>query len=291
MKFGSDFIRTLDALNLMARRLLSSDERADRRTPRRGASLEFADYRRYAPGDEIRYIDWNVYARHGSLFVKEFSAEENVHVSLVMDLSASMTFGRPPKFEAAGELAAALGYIGLAHFDSVSLYSLTTALAPIAKNLRGKASAFALLAAIETLQPSGSTDFGALAAPWPGNRGKSLILLLSDFYDPTGYGEGLRRLLAQRHEVHLIHLVAREEIEPAERGRYFLIDLETGRKRDVPITEATLDQYRARFRAFCAELERFATEHELYYVRVRSDEPLEKRVRDIFRRSGILDQR
>src|SRR5437867_10662565 len=111
MAFDAGFLKTLEALNLLARRTLTGDDRAERPTPRRGASLEFADYRRYAPGDEIRYIDWNVYARHGSLFVKEFTAEENVHVTIVLDTSASMAFGRASKFEAARELAAALGYI------------------------------------------------------------------------------------------------------------------------------------------------------------------------------------
>src|SRR5262245_63343120 len=109
MPFGPDLIRTLDALNLLARKLLSGEDRADRLTPRKGASLEFNDYRRYAPGDEIRYIDWNVYARHGNLFVKEFTAEENIHVSVLLDTSRSMEFGG--KFQAAKELAAALGYI------------------------------------------------------------------------------------------------------------------------------------------------------------------------------------
>src|SRR5262245_66242591 len=101
MPFGPDLIRTLDALNLLARKLLSGEDRADRPTPRRGASLEFADYRRYAPGDEIRYIDWNVYARHGSLFVKEFAAEENIHVTIVRDNPTSMAYRKASKFQAA----------------------------------------------------------------------------------------------------------------------------------------------------------------------------------------------
>src|SRR5688572_6526112 len=166
MPFGPEFIRTLDALNLLARRLLSGEDRADRPTPRRGASLEFADYRRYAPGDEIRYIDWNVYARHGSLFVKEFAAEENVHVSIALDTSASMAFGKASKFEAARELAAAIGYIALANFDSASVYTLGETLKVAVPRLRGKRSVFPLLAALEGVVPGGRTDFrAAFAAP------------------------------------------------------------------------------------------------------------------------------
>ena len=292
MAFGPEFIRTLDALNLLARRLASGEDRGERAAPRRGASLEFADYRRYAPGDEIRYIDWNVYARHGSLFVKEFAAEENVQVSVFLDISASMAFGKASKFEGAREIAAALGYIGLANFDTVSVYTLGETLKPAVRQVRGKRSVFQLLAALEGVTPGGRTDFrAALAAPPARVKGRSLIILLSDFCDPAGYSEGVRSLLAQGHEVHLIHVVAKEELDPPERGLFHLVDLETGRRREVPLTAGTVERYRTKFRAFCDEVERFATEHELYYARVRSDEPLERRVRDILRRGGIIEKK
>ncbi|HEY3225869.1 MAG TPA: DUF58 domain-containing protein [Planctomycetota bacterium] len=289
MPFGPEFIRTLDALNLLARRLLSGEDRADRPTPRRGASLEFADYRRYTPGDEIRYIDWNVYARHGALFVKEFAAEENVHVTIILDTSASMAFGKASKFEAARELAAALGYIALANFDSVSVAAAGATLKIHVRHLRGKRSVFPLLAALEGLASGGRTDFKAVfAAPLERRKGRSLILLLTDFCDPAGYSTGIRSLLSQGHQVHMIHVVAREELEPPERGLFQLVDLETGERRTVPLSPGTVERYRDRFRAFCDEVERFSTEHELYYARIRSDEPLERRVRDILRRGGIL---
>jgi uncharacterized protein (DUF58 family) len=292
MAFGPEFIRTLDALNLLARRLLAGEDRADRPTPRRGASLEFADYRRYTPGDEIRYIDWNVYARHGSLFVKEFAAEENIHVSITLDASASMAYGKAPKFEAARELAAALGYIALANFDSVSVFSLAESLRVAVRRLRGKRSVFPLLGALESIVPAGKTDFkAAFAAPLMRIKGRSLAILLSDFCDPTGYPQAIRSLQSQGHQVHLIHVVAREELDPPDRGPYKLVDLETGARRSISMSPATIERYRARFRAYCDELERFSTEHELYYARVRSDEPLDRQVRDILRRGGILERK
>ena len=149
MPFDAAFLRSLESLNLLARRVLAADDRAERLTPRKGASLEFADYRRYTPGDEIRYIDWNVYARHGNLFVKEFTAEENIHVSVLLDISRSMDFGG--KFQAAKELAAALGYIGLANYDTLSLYTFGQEVRPIKKFLRGKGRALELLDAVDEL--------------------------------------------------------------------------------------------------------------------------------------------
>lgn len=290
MAFDARFLKTLEALNIFVRRTLAGDERAERRTPRKGASLEFSDFRRYTPGDEIRYIDWNVYARHGSLFVREFSAEENVHLYLFVDTSHSMDFGR--KFPAAQELAAALGYIGLVNYDTVSLCSFGTELRIVQPFLRGKGRIFDLLGAIGGLAAGGATDLrAAFRAPLRRLRGRSLVLLLTDFYDVAGYVEGIRRLLSQRFEVHLVHLVTHDEVAPSARGRFSLLDLETGRSRDVTLQPRTLEAYRHRFSQFCGEIEDFSRAHELAYARVLAEDPLERRVIDILRAGGILEHR
>jgi uncharacterized protein (DUF58 family) len=290
VRFDADFLRTLEALNLMARRMLTGDDRAERRTPRRGASMEFADYRRYAPGDEIRYIDWNVYARHGSLFVKEFSAEENVHVSILLDTSRSMEFGG--KFEAGRGLAAALGYIGLVNFDSLSLYGFDRELQEGRSFLRGKGRIFELFSALEELGTSGPTDMrSAFRTAVPRLRGRAIALLITDFYDTASYAEAVRSLMAQKLEVHLVHLVARQELAPDARGRVHLLDLETGRRKDVTLLPRTVEAYRRRFGAFCDELEDFARDHELAYARVLVDDPLDRQVLEILRAGGILEHR
>ncbi len=290
MAFDADFLKTLEALNLLAKRTLAGDDRAERRTPRKGASIEFADYRRYVPGDEIRYIDWNVYARHGSLFVKEFSAEENLHVTILLDTSRSMEFGG--KFRAAKELAAAMGYIGLSNYDTVNLYAFGSEMRMVKKFLRGKGRIFELLAALDGLSTEGATDMRvAFKAALPKLRGRSLVLLLTDFYDLAGYAAAVRELLAQRFGVHLIHLVAKEEVAPTARGRMSLLDLETGRARDVALLPRTVEAYRRRFDLFCAEVEEFSRSHEMAYARVLADDPLDRRVVDVLRSGGILEHR
>jgi len=290
VSFDAEFLKTLEALNLLARRTLAGDERSERRTPRKGASIEFSDFRRYTPGDEIRYIDWNVYARHGSLFVKEFTAEENLHVSILLDTSRSMEFGG--KFQAAKELAAALGYIGLANYDTVSLYAFGSDLRVVKKFLRGRGRIFEMLAALDAMPSEGPTDMrAAFRAALPRVRGRSLVLLLTDFYDLGGYASAVRELLAQRFEVHLIHMVSREEVAPTARGRMSLLDLETGRARDVAILPRTVEAYRRRFDLFCAEVEEFSRAHEMAYVRVLADDPLDRRVVDVLRSGAILEHR
>jgi uncharacterized protein (DUF58 family) len=290
MAFDAAFLQTLEALNLLARRTLTGDERAERLTPRKGASLEFADYRRYTPGDEIRYIDWNVYARHGNLFVKEFTAEENVHVSVLLDTSRSMDFAG--KFQAAKELAAALGYIGLSNYDTLSLFTFGHEVRPVKKFLRGKGRIFELLSAVDAVRPEGETDMKRAFGPaLPRLRGRSLVLLITDFYDLGGYSDGVRQLLAQRFGVHLIHMVSRDEVTPRARGRFSLLDLETGRTKDATIIPRTLDAYTRRFKAFCAEVEEFGRTQELAYARVLAEDPLERRVVDILRAGGIVEHR
>jgi uncharacterized protein (DUF58 family) len=290
MAFDAHFLKTLEALNLLARRTVVGDDRSERRTPRKGASIEFADYRRYVPGDEIRYIDWNVYARHGSLFVKEFSAEENVHASVLLDVSRSMEFGG--KFEAARELAAALGYIGLANYDTVSLHAFDGELRTLQSFLRGKGRIFDLLNSLEAVSAGGGTDMrAAFRGGLPRLRGRSLVLLLTDFYDIAGYPEAIRALLSRRFEVHLIHLVAHEEMAPTARGRFNLFDLETGRLRDVTLLPRTVEAYRQRFARFCQEVEEFSRAHELPYARILADDPLDRRVIEVLRAGGILEHR
>jgi uncharacterized protein (DUF58 family) len=290
MPFDATFLQTLEALNLLARRTLVGDDRAERLTPRKGASLEFADYRRYTPGDEIRYIDWNVYARHGNLFVKEFTAEENVHVSILLDTSRSMDFGG--KFQAAKELAAAMGYIGLSNYDTLSLFTFGSEVRPIKKFLRGKGRVFELLSAVEALQPEGQTDMKRAFCPTlPRLRGRSLLLLITDFYDLAGYSDGIHALLSQRFGIHLIHMVSRDEVSPRARGRFSLLDLETGTAKDVSLTPKTLAAYTRRFRAFCAEVEELGRARELAYARVMAEDTLERRVVDILRAGGIVEHR
>jgi uncharacterized protein (DUF58 family) len=292
MPFDPGFLKTLESLNVMARRLLTQEERGEREGLRRGASVEFADYRHYVSGDELRYIDWNVYARHGELFVKEFSAEESVHLLLLLDASPSMAFGTPTKFQAARELAAALAYIALSNFDTAGLYTFADEVREVERALRGKRALWTLLDAIERIRPAGRTDMAkAFQAPLPRLKGRALAFVLTDFYDLDGYGPGLRALQAQRLQIVALHLVAREEVEPPARGRVELVDLETGQARDTLLTPDAVDAYLARLRRHGDEVERFCLSREIAYVRLRADAPIQAKIAEILRRGGIVEHR
>jgi uncharacterized protein (DUF58 family) len=290
--FDQNFVRTLEALRILVRKVRSGGNRGDRVSPRKGGSIEFSGHRAYTPGDEIRYIDWNIYARHDNLFVKEFSAEENVHVTLLLDTSASMGFGTPSKFDGAREIAAALAYIGLSHFDSVSLFSFDSVLRGRRKFLRGRNRIFDLLEELERMTPEGRSDFrAAFSSTLPRGKGRSHAVLLTDGYDTEGIIAAIQGLQAQTFEVHLVHLVSREEMSPTLRGRYSLADLETGRRLEATLLPSVLERYRRRFSAFCRDLERTAREREVSHARVCVDDSLEDRVLEIVRSGGVLERR
>jgi uncharacterized protein (DUF58 family) len=286
------FLRTLESLNLMARRVLTQEERGEREGLRRGASIEFADYRHYVSGDELRYVDWNVYARHGELYVKEFSAEESVHSLFLLDGSASMRVGTPAKFDAARELAAALAYIALTNFDTAGLYLFTGGVREVERFLRGKRSIFGFLESLDGLRAEGLTDMAkAFQAPIPRLKGRALAFVLSDFLDLDGFGAGLLALQAQRLQICVLHLVAREETEPPAGGRTELVDLETGQVREAFLSPAAVRAYLDRFHRHADEVDRFCASREIHYVRLRADLPLEKKVMEILRKGGILEHR
>src|SRR2546425_11780127 len=175
-----EFLQKLETLSLLSRKRFRGAQRGDRRSTARGRGLEFDDYRAYQPGDDYRYIDWNVVSRLDRFFVKMFSEEEDLDVSLMVDTSRSMAAGRPAKLLLAKQLAAAIGYIGLTNLDRVGVTAFASTVGPRLDRLRGRARAFDLLEFLERLQPSGETDLGLamrlqLAAP----RRRGLLIVLS----------------------------------------------------------------------------------------------------------------
>ena len=149
--FDADFMRKLESLHLLARKLFKGQNQNDRTTVRRGMGLEFADHRRYQPGDDFRYVDWNVYSRLDHLFLKVFAAEEDLTIHLLVDTSRSMLEGRPSKIDFARRVAAALGYIGLNSMDRVGIVSFADELGRPRPPQRGRQQIVSMLRYVEAL--------------------------------------------------------------------------------------------------------------------------------------------
>ncbi len=291
MLFDESFLHTLEYLNVAARKILAGEKAAERETLRRGGSIEFRDYRSYSVGDELRYVDWNVYARHGHLFVKEFMAEQDVHVLLLLDASASMDFGRARKFDAARRLAAAIGYVALGNFDSLTVIPFSGGPQAGLRDLRGKSAVFQLLRYLEPLATSGVTDLRAASrAPLRKHRGRTVAIVMSDFLDLEGYAEGLKGLLAQRLQLQAVHVIDELEWSPEEGGAIRLVDAETRGTRDVEATADLVAAYKTTFHGFLDEVQGFCRGHEIPYARVATAAPLEKAVIELLQK-GLLSRR
>ena len=270
--FDEAFLRQLERLLILMRSPVRGGLKGGRRSVKRGQSVEFADYRDYALGDDLRQLDWNVYARLEKLFVKLFIEEEDVTVTLLVDASASMATGRPEKLLFAKRAAAALGYIALASEDRVSLSVIAGRASRRRTGLRGSGRVFRLLSDLSTVEPAaGPTDLLAAARHAAAQlTGRGVVVLISDLLDPAA-DRVIRELAATGSELVIIHVLSPDELDPALEGDLRLVDTETGEGVDVTADLGTLDAYKARLGAWKQGFADVAARRRASYVDVSSD--------------------
>jgi len=289
--FDESFLRKLERLAILSRRAMAGQLQGERRSPKRGQSVEFADFRPYTPGDDFRRIDWNAYARLERFFVKLFVEEEDLTVHLLVDISRSMDWGQPNKLWYAVRAAGALGYVALAGLDRVTVTALghegNGAMGYFPPR-RGKAGASALFSFLQTLVAGGRTDLAprlrayAAAATRPGP-----LLLFSDLLD-EGWADALRALASRGFEVTLLHILAPDEVNPDLSGDLKLLDAETGAQVEITADYEMLGRYRDGLAAWQEELRRFCGARGIHYVPVETSVPFEELLFASLRRRGVL---
>ncbi len=283
-----DFLRKIERMSLVAKRMFPGQLRGERRSTKRGASVEFADYRNYTIGDDFRRVDWNVYARLEKLFLKLFVEEEDLHVYVLLDASRSMGFGSPTKLLYGKRVAAALSYIALANLDRVGLAALNGPAASTLPPKRGKQSAFGVFDYLKSVKPAGETNLSAslrefsLKTSQPG-----LAIVISDFFD-RDYEKGIFALLSRKFEVTMVHVLDQEEVSPSVVGDLLLIDSETDDRREITITQTLLRRYQQRLAEFLGGIESFSTRYGCNYVRVTNQSAFEDLVLSYLRRRGMV---
>jgi len=285
--FGDeDFLKTLSYLDLTAKQIRAGARRGERPSHRQGSGTLFRDYRSYSRGDDLRYVDWNIYGRLDALFVKVFEVEESADVLFFLDRSLSMDFGTPSKLDFARRIAAALGYIALSHLDRIGVVPVP------GKEIRtftGKLQAPGFFSYLLSQKPEGETDlFESVRRALGPARRNSLAIVISDLFDPKGWQRAVEYLLHRRHRVFLVHVVSAEDEEPTLKGNLRLIDSETGRTREVRVNDQLLEEYREVYSVFCAQAESFARRREIGHARIRSDLPFGPAVLTILRRGGVV---
>ncbi len=275
--FSSDFLAQLERLALASRRVFRGHVKGERRSPRKGQSVEFSDYRPYGIGDDLRYVDWNIYGRLDRLHVKLFVDEEDLCLHLIVDASASMGFGRPTKLAYVARLAAAVGFVGLVNHERVGVGILREKVSEGWPPVRGRNQFVNLAEFLSALRPGGATTLNeglanyAMRAREPG-----VALVVSDLLDPAGFESGIRALLERRFEVHVVHLLAAEELNPTLSGDLRLHDSETGEMRELSVDGETLRAYRQRLQQFLEHAETFCRGREIGYRRASTDVPVEE---------------
>ncbi len=288
-----DLLRRLEQFQLLAARRAKSSAKGERRSKARGQSVEFADYRNYVAGDDLRYLDWNLFGRLDRLFLKLYEEERELPVRIFLDASESMTFGEPRKFDFARQVAAAIGYVALCGFDRVTIVPFpekaadSTARGAL-RQVRGRKSSLTYFQNLSALTAGGTANLnealrrGALEA-----RQAGVAMVLSDFLDPAGYEAGLTALVGRGFQVNAVQILAPEELSPATFGDLRLIDAETGAMQEVTFGKFRLHAYQQTVQNFCQRLKEFCSSRGVNFFTVSSATSLEELLLKQLRASEI----
>jgi uncharacterized protein (DUF58 family) len=284
-----DLLAQLERLELVTRKVFRGRMKGERRSKRKGQSVEFADFRGYVPGDDLRSLDWNLYARLDKLIVKLFLEEEDLHFYTLIDASPSMDFGDPTKLQYAKQLAAALGFIGLVRADRVRIETLGQNLRERGPALRGRKSVWRMLDYLNNIEAG---EMVSLAAGIKNfclrNPGKGVVVLISDLMDKEGFEAGLRYLVAQQMDVYVIQVLSQEELEPDVKGDLKLVDCEDQDEAEISVSAPLLARYKKTLDAFTGGAQEFCSRRGMNYLLANNQTPVKDLIANYLRRRGLV---
>jgi uncharacterized protein (DUF58 family) len=279
----------LEKMELVSRKVFRGRMKGERRSPRKGQSVEFADFRNYVPGDDLRFVDWNTYARLEKLFLKMFLEEEDLHFYTLIDTSDSMDFGEPTKLKYALQLAAALGFIGLVRGDRVKIETLTQPGGQPSPLFRGRKSLWRMLDHLDSIQPGQNVSLAeGIKSFCLRNSGKGIVVLLSDLMDKSGFQSALRYLVSKDMDVYVIQLLSAEELEPDVQGDLKLVDCEDDDVAEVTVTGPLLKKYKQTLATFVDSAKDYCTRRGMAYLLARTSIPVEQLVTGYLATRGLV---
>jgi len=291
--FDETFMRRLEQLTLIARRVRTGHHKGERRSTRRGSSVEFADYRNYTPGDDLRRLDWRIYARLERPFIKLFEEQEEQTVHLLLDASASMDWPENDdglnKWHFSRRLGAALGYIALANGDRLTVSHLSQERHQSWGPRRSRGQIHDLLNHLAGLPATGPTNLNAALRRVASARHRpGLLFLITDFFSPAGYQAGLSALGSAGFEINVLHLHSPDEMEPELMGDLRLYDVETGHSQEVSLNPTLRQLYRQRFSNWRAAIERYCLSRNINYVTLSTALNFDAVIAEHLRRRGFV---
>lgn len=294
------FLRKLERLRVQARRAFPGTMRGERRSTRRGASVEFRDFRKYEAGDDFRHVDWSIFARLERLMLRQFVEEEDVRIDILIDQSRSMDFGNPiSKSDFARRAAAALAFLAVGSLDRVGVAAFDSTLRARIRAMRGRGHLHSVLSFLEGLaktdqsealgeDSSTESDAGpandseaitnlsaVLRSYQKSNPRPGILFLISDFLDPGDYRKEMKLLAQRGFDVNLLQVLSPEELQPQLKGDLMLVDSETGAAREITVNERLLATYHSTLSAYTTSLEAFCRANGLGYTMVTADASFE----------------
>ena len=284
-----DFMARLERLDIVTRKVFAGRMKGERRSKRKGQSVEFADYRNYVVGDDLRFLDWNIYGRLEKLFIKLFFEEEDLHISLLVDMSKSMAFGDPDKALYARRVAAAIAYIGLVKYNRVSVCGFSNQYGPEIAGMRGRRMIHQVLGQLVDMEADGAGNMSAACRRFTiRHPQRGVVILLSDFMDKGGYEEGMRYLIGRKYDLYAVQLLSPQEIDPPLNGDLRLRDVEDDDLAEVTVNRALLNRYKKNLNAYCTQLRDFCARRNVSYLFSSTDVPFDQLVLTYLRRRGLL---
>jgi uncharacterized protein (DUF58 family) len=284
-----EFLHKLEQLELVSRRIFVGRMKGERKSKRRGSSVEFAEHRNYTFGDDLRHIDWNVYGRLDKLFLKLFLEEEDLHVYTLLDTSLSMDFGNPTKLRYGKQVAAALSFIGLVNHDRVLVDTFSARLEQGLHGIRGRSQMWRVVQYLDHLEATGQSDLTTAAREFAiRHAGKGVVVVISDFLDKHGYQDALRYLLARNMDIFVIHILSREEVEPELVGDLRLVDCEDDEIAEITISAPLLKRYKDNLNAFVGSLKEWCTQRGITYIFTNNQFPFDKLILNYLRQRGLV---
>ncbi|OGF53224.1 MAG: hypothetical protein A2Z21_09640 [Candidatus Fraserbacteria bacterium RBG_16_55_9] len=283
----SRFLKKLENLRLIVRGRFHGTPSGRRLTPRAGMSLEFAEYKEYYPGDDLRYVDWSLYGRFDRLFIKVFTREEDVPIYLFLDVSRSMEMGN--KLDYAARLAGALAYLGLKDLNRVGIFPFASDLRSGVPPRGGYRQVFEIFRFLQAVQPSGETSINESLTRFARiRRENGLAILISDMLSEDGYEEGLAQLLHHRYEITVLHLLAPEDLDPHLSGELRLQNVENQEELPIHASKTALKTYQEALTRYRKRLETYCRRHDIRYQLIPSGIPLEETVFQTLREGALL---
>ncbi len=299
MLFPPTFLARLEYLALVSRQVFRGQLMAARRSRRLGSGIEFADHRPYVPGDDFRYLNWNAFAHHDELLLRRFHEEQDLHVQIIVDCSASMseanhagasTPALSTKFTLACQIAAALAYIALNDLDRVAIHAVSDGIVTQVPMTRGKAQTLPILQFLEKLTPADTQTNLAKAVDTivQRNAHPGPAILISDLFDPQGFEPAVNRLRYHKYEPHIIQVFNPSEANPDLLGDLELVDAESGETRKVTLTESSLAEYKKHYAAFIDSLQRYCKNYGVGLTQASTAIPFDELILRMMRQTGVV---